>query len=213
MELLESFGPKIAKYKLPKEQTKSLYDICKPNDSPANKTLIGFLHEEYNIVESIVTLPFYPDIHQNMETYLKDVDCGFFDNAVMQLENCLQLDNAWYNKQAPLEYNPPHNHYPVADLVCVIFPKIELDDNAEHYTNYKQEKQLGQLHFKYGESGVNGFGTSTVSVQPEEGDMYVFPSTMVHYTSPIQGNSIRYSISCNYTFTNLAKRALSKYKS
>ena len=206
MEVFGGFGPKIVKYNLSDKDTQSLYDICKPNDQKANPNLVGYLREEYYIVEQLKPLDVYQTIHQNMESYLM-VDCGFYNNALLHGVDCLELTNAWYNRQIALEYNPPHVHYPGTDLVCVIFPKISLDNSAEHFTNNKDEEQLGQLHFRYGEASPNGFGKTQITVQPEEGEMYIFPSTLSHYTSPVVGNSVRYSISCNFNLTQLALKA------
>lgn len=206
MEVLEAFGPKIVKYNLSEYETVSLYNICKPSSNKANTNLVGYLREEYNIVDQLRELDVYETIHQNMESYLM-VDCGHYNNALLHGIDCLELTNAWYNNQIEMEYNPPHVHYPGADLVCVIFPKITLDSNAEHFENNKNEQQIGQLHFQHGEPSPNGFGKTQITVQPEEGEMYVFPATLMHYTSPILGKSIRYSISCNFRFTELAIKA------
>ena len=73
--------------------------------------------------------------------------------------------------------------------------------------NNKDEQQIGQLHFQHGEPKPNGFGKTQITVQPEEGEMYVFPATLMHYTTPVMGESMRYSISCNFNFTELAKKA------
>ena len=40
--------------------------------------------------------------------------------------------------------------------------------------------------------------------------MFVFPGYLSHYTNPVLGNSMRYSISCNFNYTNIAKRMFIK---
>lgn len=212
MEVLEAFGPRIVKYNLTESETQSLYNMCKPNSDEANANLISFISEEYKIARQLRELDVYQTIHQNMESYLT-VDCGHYNNALLHGIDTLELTSAWYNNQVAMEYNPPHIHYPGADVVCVIFPKIILDDDAKQFVVLEQggltgsRKALGQLHFRHGEPSPNGFGRTQITVQPEEGEMYIFPSSLLHYTSPILGNSIRYSISCNFKFTKLAIKA------
>ena len=40
--------------------------------------------------------------------------------------------------------------------------------------------------------------------------MYIFPGTLQHYTTPVVGDSERYSIACNYSITPLVKRLQGK---
>ena len=197
MELLRAFGPRVAKYKLSESESKSLLEICNPMQMDATETLVGYIKEEKFIGDSLRRTEVFNTLKSNIQSYIKEVDSGYFDK-----DSDIVMDSAWYNKQIALEYNPPHCHYPICDIVCVIFSSIHIDENAESYKNNSNTEQQGQLHLTYGEVGLNGFGTARVVVEPEEGDMFVFPSTLIHYTSPVLGNSERYSISCNWKFAS-----------
>jgi hypothetical protein len=95
-----------------------------------------------------------------------------------------------------------------------MFPKIHLDESvSEYFDNYQKEKQTGQLNFVFGENVKNDFGIVQITVQPEEGDVFIFPSTLKHYTAPVLGNSFRYSVSCNFSFSSLSTRLLQKLNS
>jgi len=209
MKLIASFGPKVAKYKLNNQETDSLFKICVPDkEKDHSSNLVGFISEEMIILDKLQKLDVFKTISNNMEDYLQNVDSGFWTDAVKsnELSNYLQCTDAWYNKQVKHEYNPIHNHILSADLVCVIYPKVKLDSDVTYYNTNTNLKQVGQLNFSYGEPEQNGFGLRTLTVEPEEGDMYVFPSNLSHFTCPVLGKSERYSISCNYRFTSLARR-------
>lgn len=211
MKVIDYFGPRIAKAKLSKDDTNELFEICKLSTAPANKHLVGLIKEEVSITDLLRASSVYRTILENVNQYVNTVDSGSWEKVVKSddITNPLELQSAWYNKQVAMEFNPIHHHASQADLVCVIFPKIDLDKNVDHYyINNTDEKQTGQLNFVYGEHSKNDFGRSQISVQPEEGDIFVFPSTLTHYTTPVLGNSVRYSISCNFTFSKLAHRLM-----
>ena len=57
---------------------------------------------------------------------------------------------------------------------------------------------------------MNGFGRSEFSLEPEQGDILIFPASLLHYTAPVLGESFRYSISCNFRIHNHIKRLVNK---
>ena len=213
MKIVEHFGPKVAKAKLSKEDTQALFDICQTTTEPFNHESVGIIREEIRVTTELMQNKVYHVLLNYVHEYLRNIDSGYWSNIIQDLSdsNFLELQEAWYNKQTALEFNPLHNHRDSADLVCVTYPKIELDNSFDqYYITNTRGKQTGQIHFAYGTNLANDFGKSLITVQPEEGDILVFPSTLDHYTSPVLGNSVRYSLSCNFKFTNLARRLLSK---
>lgn len=213
MKLIPPFGPRIAHFKLSDADTQSLHEICLPaKGEDLSGDLVGNLREEIDITEELKTLDALNTISANMHRYLKDVDCGMIGGIIKsgEIDTVLECTKGWYNKQIANEYNPIHDHILSAELVCVIFTKIDLDKNVKYYNNNRKEKQEGQLFFKFGERQTSGFGLSNICVTPEEGDMFVFPGYLSHYTNPVLGNSMRYSISCNFNYTNIAKRMFIK---
>ena len=216
MKVIDYFGPRVAKDKLTVQETAMLFDICNQAKEPLNHKLVGYIKEEVGITDRLRNSLLYPKILNKMKQYLTEIDNGMWKKVVESKPdfNLLDLKAAWYNKQIALEFNPLHNHRHSADLVCVIFPKIVLDDSVEnYYINNSNEKQTGQLTFVHGESSKNDFGLSQITVQPEEGDVFIFPSTLGHYTTPVLGNSVRYSVSCNFSFSSLSNRLLQKLNS
>jgi len=212
LEIVGTFGPKIAKSKLSKETTEALYDMCLQSQVPENHKLVGFIREENTITH---LLKQNPKVHNELiglvENYFKEIESGIYKRVLSEkkFDSLLELTAGWYNKQVAMEYNPPHNHVTAADLVCVLYPKIQLDDNADLYTvnPTTNQEQKGQISFMYGQAvDLNGFTPSIVSIEPEEGDMLIFPASLLHFTAPVLGNSFRYSISCNFNIHTHIKR-------
>jgi hypothetical protein len=215
MKVLDYFGPKVAKSKLSESDTQQLFDICQKSSDRYNHKLLGLIDEEMGITELLRNSPLYKIILDEVTAYLTEIDAGLWKKVIDSDPkfDLLEMQDAWYNKQVHMEYNPPHDHRHSADLVCVIFPKVYIDDSANYYTNYEHVRQEGQLTFLYGEHTKNDFGKKQITVKPEEGDMFIFPATLGHYTAPVLGDSVRYSVSCNFTFSNLAQRLLRKINS
>lgn len=215
LEVMEYFGPKIGKAKLSDEETKELYDICVASNKPDNHKLVGYIVEQNNIYDKLKNSKVIKSIINLIEDYIRDIDNGIYKNTLKEndLDSLVNLSDAWYNKQVAMEYNPVHNHITAADLVCVIYPKVSLDKKVEHYIVNKSayQEQKGQIHFLYGQNpNRNGFGRSLLSLEPKEGDILIFPSSLDHYTAPVLGESYRYSISCNFIIHNHIKRLADK---
>jgi len=215
LEPIGTFGPIVAKTKLTKEETLELYNICLDSNEPDNEKLVGYIKEENKITEKLRSSKVLPTIIKQIENYIKEIDGGNYSQIVKEhdFDSLVGLRSAWYNKQIHMEHNPIHNHVYSADLVCVIYPKVVLDENVENFkvNNSIFDKQQGQITFLYGQTpNLNGFGESSISILPEEGDILIFPSSMYHYTTPVLGDSCRYSISCNFEIHKHIKRIFLK---
>jgi len=215
LEVIDYFGPKIGKTKLSDEETQELYDICVASNQTDNHKLVGFINEENNIYVELRNSKVVKSIVSLVDDYIRNIDNGIYVDILKanDLDSLVNLTDAWYNKQVAMEYNPVHNHLTAADLVCVIYPKVSLDKNATNYIVNKSayQEQKGQVHFLYGQNpNINGFGKSLLTLEPEDGDILIFPSSLDHYTAPVLGESYRYSISCNFKIHNHIKRLAQK---
>lgn len=215
LDIVEYFGPRVAKVKLDDSIVTSLQNICSSADKSMTHRLVGLIKEEVDIFDKVVgDKTVHDQLLKHMNDYMYNIDPGIWEQAInsMDLPTVLELKSAWYNKQVAGEHNPPHHHGYNADVVCVIFTDIKLDtDDSKHYNVLHGEKQTGQLNFLYGDNEQNGFGKSRIVVQPTVGDMYIFPSTLTHYTIPVVGNSVRYSVACNYNITTLVKKVQKQF--
>tara|TARA_R110001592_G_scaffold77955_5_gene234262 strand:- start:3515 stop:4210 length:696 start_codon:yes stop_codon:yes gene_type:complete len=207
LELLESFGPKITRGKLSEDTTEALYNMClQKNLNPDNRKLVGYIKEENDIT---LSLKQDSKVHKILldlvEEYIEEIDPGIFRNVITEKKykanTLIELTSGWYNKQIAMEYNPIHHHNNAADLVCVLYPKISLDNDVKNYVVNTSDtpQQKGQIHFVYGQTpNNNGFGNWHLNFEPKQGDIFIFPGSVLHYTAPVLGNSVRYSISCNF---------------
>jgi len=222
MNVIDTFGPKIAKTQISQSDNEKLHKICldcdinfTPElDKTNNFTYIQNVKEQGNITELLKNSPVYYVLLDKIQEYLKNIDSGLWQDIINtnEVKHLMELKKAWYNKQTDMEYTSYHDHRHTADVVCVLYPKIYLDKDEKYFEENKLARKTGQLFFIYGEPIKNDFGKTTIVVQPQERDMYIFPSTLGHYTSPVLGESERYSISCNFVFTSTAERLLQKYK-
>lgn len=198
MNLISPFGPTIGEFCLTKEQNDVLVALCEKNVNDntknANATLMGFIEKEFFIDLDILE----PIFTEKVLQYLNNIQGPFTKFKPFRYYDIF-CQNTWCNIQGPGEFNPIHNHS-YYDIVCVTFPKIKVDINFHKY----------QTNDKISPGGLNFIATtneaklscSTYEVIPKEGMMYVFPGSLLHYTTPFykEGDE-RWSTSTNFSFT------------
>jgi hypothetical protein len=105
----------------------------------------------------------------------------------------IEIYEFWANQQLAGDYNPLHNHcQPFAALSSVIYLKI-----PEQITN--GEGDDGLIKFSWSDRG-NPYMLEypgILSLVPEVGDYYIFPSWLLHQVSPFRGEGERRSLSWN----------------
>ena len=91
------------------------------------------------------------------------------------------------------EYNPPHDHSD--DLSFVIFLDIPEEIKQEQKDYEGQSGGPGSLLFLYGEG--NRQAITYQGIQPNNGDMFIFPAWVKHYVAPFYSDVTRISVSGN----------------
>ena len=164
MKVVDYFGPKVAKVKLSEHDSETLYKYCLEAQEPYNSKLLGNVREQNSLTEYLQNTNLCKTISNYMEDYLTFIDAGLWKSAVesKQIPNFLEMTDAWYNKQVHMENTVLHDHRHSADLVCVIFPKIYLDEDAEYFKTHQIPNQKGQLFFIYADSIKNDFGKDPI---------------------------------------------------
>jgi len=106
-----------------------------------------------------------------------------------------QVTNMWLVRQRAGEYNPVHLHTRCT-LSSVLYLKIPeyIERNIPN-----KEAQDGDIVFIHKSAGdpANSFERSLLSVKPQVGHMYMFPSTLLHAVYPFLGEGERVSVSYN----------------
>lgn len=207
LEKISPFGPFIGKGKLSPALNKKLVDIVFQDGlKPANKQLVGYIEIENDILEYIPE-----DLMKQMESfvidYVNNIDSGFYKDVVPLPSSVVTCVSAWANIQKHMEFNPYHNHAGY-DLVCLIFPKLSIKEPNPYEANYSDAP--GSLILVNGHRMASGFNTSSYSIIPEEGDVYIFPADLCHYTTPVFGDDYRVSVSSNFILNGKARTLLNK---
>jgi hypothetical protein len=105
----------------------------------------------------------------------------------------VEIYEFWVNKQLANDYNPLHNHcQPFAALSAVIYLKV-----PEQITN--SDTDDGTIKFAWSDRGNPHMieFPGILTLVPEIGDYYIFPSWLEHEVPPFRGEGERRSLSWN----------------
>lgn len=202
MNLVKPFGPSIGVTSLSDELTAQLLEVCVESQDDlsrrVNKNLVGFIEKEIDIRDKIKNTVL-PSIQREVTAYLSNAE-SIYKNVGPFSKLDLTCVSSWCNIQEAGEHNPLHSH-PTDDIVCVIFPKVDVDTSYKKYTT-SNNILPGSLVFHC--HGDSRFGSNGLVVTPKTSDMYIFPASLYHYTAPFyKHGDTRISVSCNFAFTDL----------
>ena len=103
----------------------------------------------------------------------------------------------WINVQKKGEWQPTHVHG--GDYSCIIYSKIpkELKDEWMHPNQQGMYPSAGKIEFRYGENLPSS--RCSMMLEPEEGEILLFPSWLHHHVYPFNSDVERISCSANFT--------------
>ena len=181
------WGPLLFKTKMQPVDLKKCIKLCSKKDSRVNETLAGVIEHEH---------------HLNNNKYYKIIDpyLGSFRHAFNHwysrpLTKKIRVVSAWVNFMKAGEYNPPHVHTK-CDFSSVLFVKIPEKLKEENKKFEGTGGGPGTISFAYGE--IQPYSSTYKYFFPEEGDLYIFPSTLTHFVAPYMSRVERISISANF---------------
>jgi len=211
MKLLPAFGPKIGVIELSDSATQSLYELClEPNESRPGIT--GYVKNEFNLYPQVLECDGFKEVYQAVKDYVYNVDGGIYRDILrdVHIDKPITCTASWFIDQGigGDEWKPPHSHWFGGDIVCVTYPKVELDETAIAENIGGKESQLGRIHFMYGSQDNNDFGITRLNYRPKTGTGVIFPASLIHFSEPMWGNSVRYSLNFNFKFSNILKKLL-----
>jgi hypothetical protein len=123
--------------------------------------------------------------------YILDDTSGSWPGPKHTNWSCL-MNSMWIVSQYENEYNPLHNH---ANCKISAVMYLKLPEYEESRKPYKPTD--GNILF-VGEGGVDRyFTTSNVSINPQVGNLFLFPSSLNHQVYPFRGKGERRSVSFN----------------
>ena len=202
MNIVKPFGPEIGEAYLPDDITEQLLSVCLDLENDTSKRmgdrLVGFIDKEFDILDKIKDT-ILTTIQQSVLEYLTKSYNVYSSYAPFNKLDLVCTD-AWCNMQEPGEHNPIHSHA-LSDIVCVIFPLVDIDVTFKKYTRNINNEDPGSLVF-HSQSQDAKFGKSSYTVFPEAGKIYIFSGNLSHYTIPFFKNGDkRISVSCNFSLS------------
>ena len=223
-DILKPFGPRILKVVLPEEVLGKLIDITDKliaDDKRENYgcTLAGQIKEEVKIPKEILKKEGLDEVlHMYLQTYVSHCVNELYGFTEATHDVLCSMLSVWFNEMQPGgEYNPAHFHTNcfVSSTLYLKVPTIKKKIKGKDNENCKIDRD-GVIEF-IDRSVAPGFlHRGTLDIHPQEGEMYIWPSSLLHTVYPFFGNEVRRSIAWNATYrvvdkkTNLIVAGLTK---
>lgn len=193
LNIINPFGPSIAKVKIPEKIIKSLNDhvdkirnnekLSKKFD--AGKSLVGNVSQEINISPEIIK-------ESGWLSFLGNATRAWVKNSANKEITKFNVNSSWVVSQYADEYNPVHWHN--GHISGAGFLKVP---STFGETFQEDKKNLnGQLTLIHGQRAF--MSDSQFKIIPKVGDFYIFPHYLMHTVYPFKDtDEERRSISFN----------------
>ena len=188
-QIIRPFSPAIGKYKLPEKIInilnihidEILKDEKKIEELYHGKNLAGEIKYEIQLTKDF--------IDQNLHEILKNYVFNYIKSTLNKELKLFEIKSSWAVCQFETDYNPVHWHD--GNISGVMYTKIPKDFGSA----YKENNKNGNIAFIHGSTQITA--SSVYTVKPEPGDLFLFPSNMMHTVYPFFSNEERRSISFN----------------
>ena len=188
-QIIRPFSPTIGRYKLPEQTVKILNDhidnILKDENKIEElyhgKELAGEIKYELKLTKDFLDKYLYE--------LLKNFVFNFIKSSLNKEIKSFDLKSSWAVCQFESDYNPIHWHD--GHVSGVMYTKMPSDVGS----SYKEENRNGRIAFIHG--ATQFLVSSVYDVKPEVGDLFIFPSYMMHTVYPFFSDQERRSISFN----------------
>ena len=193
LQILNPFGPSIAKVKIPDKIVKTLndhVDEIRANEKmskkfDAGKSLIGNVSQEINLGQEIIK-------ESGWLTFLANATRAWIQAVVRTDITKFNINSSWVVSQYANEYNPVHWHN--GHISGAGFLKVP---STFGETFQKDKKNLnGKLTLLHGQRSF--MSDAQFKITPQVGDFYIFPHYLMHVVYPFKDtDEERRSISFN----------------
>jgi hypothetical protein len=204
------FGPILGKTIINEELRLELLETGVIQTSPAQKDLVGHIENEKNYSIEL-RKKFELKIMKYVDDYIQNVSN---EKNLIKSKYKSILNSLWINRQIESEHNPPHRHSDgqISFIIYLDFPK-EIQMEKPLY----KDLYPGSIQFFYGlindihiDYNNNTFikkilsPTDSIVHIPVTGEMFIFPSYLMHYVSPFYTKGIeRISVSGNISIVDI----------
>ena len=175
-QIIRPFSPCIGRYKIPDETViilndhidNILKDENKIEELYHGKELAGEIKYELKLTRDF--------INKNLHELLKNYVFNFIKSSLNKEVKSFNLKSGWAVCQFESDYNPIHWHD--GHISGVMYTKMPSDVGS----SYKEENKNGRIAFIHGSTQF--LVSSVYDVKPEIGDLFIFPSYMMHTVYP-----------------------------
>ena len=188
-QIIRAFSPAIGKYKISESLIKIINDHIdnilkdqnKIDELYHGKNLAGEIKYEIKLTNDFINDSLYVPI--------KDIVYNFIKSTLNKEFKSFEIKSSWAVCQFESDYNPIHWHD--GHLSGVMYTKIPKDFGS----SYKEVNKNGNIAFIHGSTQLTA--SSVYDVKPEIGDLFIFPSNMMHTVYPFFSEEERRSVSFN----------------
>ncbi len=188
-QIIRPFSPTIGKYKIPNNIINILNDhidkILKDENKLEKlyhgKELAGEIKYEIKLDKEF--------LNEHIYEMLKNYVFNFIKSSLNKKIKKFDLKSSWAVCQFESDYNPIHWHD--GHISGVMYTKMPDDLGS----SYKEENKNGRISFIHGSTQF--LVSSVYDIKPEVGDLFIFPSYMMHTVYPFFSDQERRSISFN----------------
>jgi len=188
-QIIRAFSPAIGKYKISEKLIKTINDHIdnilkdqnKIDELYHGKNLAGEIKYEIKLTNDFIIDSLYVPI--------KDIVYNFIKSTLNKEFKSFEIKSSWAVCQFESDYNPIHWHD--GHLSGVMYTKIPKDFGS----SYKEVNKNGNIAFIHGSTQLTA--SSVYDVKPEIGDLFIFPSNMMHTVYPFFSEEERRSVSFN----------------
>ncbi len=173
------------------------------NKASANDTLVGEIEKEFKIshklLEKYDLQNYVLNVVRNYVVYcLKRTQYG--DGTVID-DTKVHMGAFWVNSMQEGEYNPIHMHpgCTVSSTIFLKIPEYDLRKSTGMKSRIGTGHTDGRLEMIHNCANSLTLETGTFRINPLPGDMYIWPSTLLHTVYPFLGTGERRSIAFNAT--------------
>ena len=210
--IMRPFGPTILKVDIPNTLIDNLLTLTdeilgEEDFDNYGRRLIGQIEKEPTVTaEQLKSIGLLSVFDSSVEGYVKNLLPQVISNKIGTLGGSgepkvkVQMKDCWGVSQYSDEYNPAHYHGN-CQISSVLYLKVP--EFTPRNIEGKNNAIDGCIEFLHGGSAdPNSLIRPTFRVTPKVGDLYLFPSTLLHTVYPFKSieNKERRSLAFNYTF-------------
>jgi len=187
--IIRPFSPAIGKYKISQNIIDTLNNHI--NEILKDEEKIEELYHGKNLAGEIkYEIELSKDfIDQKLLEVLKNYVYNYVKSTLNKEIKSFEIKSSWAVCQFESDYNPVHWHD--GNISGVMYTKIPDDFGG----SYKENNRNGNIAFIHGSTQLTA--SSVFTVKPELGDLYIFPSNMMHTVYPFFSDEERRSVSFN----------------